>query len=395
MKIKLIGIALVAVTAAAVTFYPAVRSAAVGGTPPAGQAQGAQKIEVVFVLDTTSSMTGLIETAKEKIWSIATTMARAEQAPEIRMGLVAYRDRGDEYVTRVVDLSTDLDSMYATLMQFAAVGGGDGPESVNEALDGAINAISWSQDSSSYRVVFLVGDAPPHMDYFGERRYPEILRDAVAKGIVVNTIQCGELQQTIGPWTEIARLGGGRYMKVGQAGDAFAVATPFDAELAELSAELDRTRLFYGSDEERAQRLEEVVVTGSIIAAAPEAAQAGRAMYFNSTAAGAASLFADKDLVEDVTSGRVDLQELPATELPEPLRALDSAERAAEVAAIAGKRAELRERIDALGTSRAAYIEEKVAEAGGADDSLDRKIYEAVSDQAAAKGLTYEAGPAF
>jgi uncharacterized protein YegL len=95
----------------------------------------------VFVLDTTGSMGGLISTAKEKIWSIASTLAQAEQASEISMGLVAYRDRGDAYVTRIVDLDKDLDSMYAKLMDFAADGGGDGPEAVNEALAAAIHDI--------------------------------------------------------------------------------------------------------------------------------------------------------------------------------------------------------------------------------------------------------------
>ena len=81
------------------------------------------KIDVVFVLDTTGSMGGLIQTAKEKIWAIASTMASAQPTPELRIGLVAYRDRGDAYVTRVVDLSDDLDSVYATLMDFQADGG--------------------------------------------------------------------------------------------------------------------------------------------------------------------------------------------------------------------------------------------------------------------------------
>ena len=98
-----------------------------------------KRVEVVFVLDTTGSMGGLIAAAKEKIWSIASTLAQAKQAPEISMGLVAYRDRGDAYVTQVVDLIKDLDSMYAKLMQFRADGGGDSPESVNQALDDAIN----------------------------------------------------------------------------------------------------------------------------------------------------------------------------------------------------------------------------------------------------------------
>ena len=138
-------------------------------TPPLAR----PKIDVVFVLDTTGSMAGLIHAAKEKIWSIATTMASAQPAPEIRMGLVAYRDRGDAYVTQVVDLSTDIDSMYAKLMDLQAAGGGDGPESVNEALAQAVGAESWSQDDSTYKVIFLVGDAPPHMDYQDDVKYPQ------------------------------------------------------------------------------------------------------------------------------------------------------------------------------------------------------------------------------
>src|SRR5438132_14334808 len=89
------------------------------------------RIEVCFVLDTTGSMTGLIEGAKQKIWSIANEMVSAKPTPEIRLGLVAYRDRGDEYVTKVFDLTNAIDATYAQLQSFRAAGGGDTPESVN------------------------------------------------------------------------------------------------------------------------------------------------------------------------------------------------------------------------------------------------------------------------
>lgn len=88
-------------------------------------------VEVMFVLDTSSSMTGLIAAAKDKIWSTANTLTSAEPVPDIRMGLVGYRDRGDAYVTAFTPLSDDLDAVVARLMQFEAVGGGDTPESVN------------------------------------------------------------------------------------------------------------------------------------------------------------------------------------------------------------------------------------------------------------------------
>ena len=98
---------------------------------------------------------------KTKLIAIALLCATAAQpAPEIKMGLVAHRDRGDDYVTRVTDLSEDLDSVYATLMGFEADGGGDGPESVNAALASAVRQVPWSQETGAYQVIFLVGDAP-------------------------------------------------------------------------------------------------------------------------------------------------------------------------------------------------------------------------------------------
>jgi Mg-chelatase subunit ChlD len=392
MKTKLAGGLILSLTVLAVVLYPSIRSAATVVTT----ASDSQAIEVVFVLDTTSSMSGLIETAKEKIWSIASTMAQAEQAPVIRMGLVGFRDRGDAYVTEVVDLSADLDSMYARLMQFAAVGGGDGPESVNAALAAALERISWSEDSSStYQVMFLVGDAPPHMDYQGEAQYPEIVRSAAARGIVVNTIHCGDVAQTVGPWTEIARLGNGRYMKVGQAGDAFAVTTPYDQELAELSAELDRTRLYYGSADEQAEFDLRVAATESLHRVASPASQARRAV-FNASAAGAANRFGAGDLVDDVASGRVNLEDVPSDNLPASLSALSLDELNLKVQSASVRRQEVQTQIETLRDARSSYIEKKVEQAGGAGNSLDWQIFEAVVEQAGNVGLTYEAsGPDF
>lgn len=393
MKAKLIAITLILVTAGTVVCFPYLASSA-NSESSHGPVQSGQAIEVVFVLDTTGSMSGLIETAKEKIWSIATTLAGAEQAPEIRMGLVAYRDRGDAYVTQVIDLSADLDTMYGQLMQFAADGGGDGPESVNRALEDAVNDISWSQGVSTYRVLFLVGDAPPHMDYQGEAQYPEIVRAARAKGIVVNTIQCGNMQQTIAPWTEIARLGSGRYLRVEQAGGAFSVATPYDDEIAQLSAELDGTRLFYGNEEQMRALGSKTAATEALNQAATTGSRARRAA-FNSTESGIANLFGDQDLVENVTKGEVALDEVPKEQLPEIIRELESAEQMKVIDELAERRSELRSRIDTLVESRSEFIAERVAEEGGAHDSLDRQIYEIVRDQAAPAGLSFDGGPDF
>jgi len=396
MKTKLLGIALFALTLASVVYYPQLMAKNIAVDPVANHhviSNDNPKIDVVFVLDTTGSMSGLIQTAKEKIWSIATTMASAQQAPEIRIGLVAYRDRGDAYVTKVVDLSSDLDSVYATLMDFQADGGGDSPESVNKALYDAVHNMSWSADEQAYQAIFLVGDAPPHMDY-NEIRYPEIVATAVSKGIVVNTIQCGDMPITVEPWTQIASLSHGNFFQVEQAGGAVAFSTPFDEEIAELSAQLDDTRLYYGTEEEKEKMHGKVAATEKMHAGLSFASRARRA-EFNASEGGRANLLGDNELVAAVASGAVDLDELEEDELPAAMKPMAPAEQEAFVVGLSEKREDLQRQIRSLSEERSGYLAKKVDEAGGMKGSLDQKLYDAVKEQAGEAGLEYKDGPAY
>ena len=380
-----VGMNLVAERSAAVPLVPANGSQQVIASQP--------KVEVVFVLDTTSSMSGLIDAAKNNIWSIASSMASADPEPDMRMGLVAFRDRGDAYITKVLDLSQDLDSMYVSLSNFKAQGGGDGPESVNAALNAAVNNVSWSQDENTYKVIFLVGDAPPHMDYADEPQYPAIIQQAKAKGIVVNCIQAGDQSNTRKIWQQIASLNQGEFFQVEQGGNAIAVNTPFDDKIAALSRQLDATKLFYGSEEKRRKMAAKEQASRELFASVPAAIQAKRA-EFNTKAAGADNLFADSELVEDVVSGRVELDSLAAESLPEPMQGLDKEEQKKLVQTTAEKRKQIQEEIARLGKQRQDYIAEQLKEEEVAE-SLDGKIYGAIRSQASSKGLKYESRPSF
>jgi uncharacterized protein YegL len=399
MKSKLIALALFAVTTATVALLPAYQS--VGGITPADPpvidpvSNDQSRIDVVFVLDTTGSMGGLIQAAREKIWSIATTMASAQSAPEIRVGLVAYRDRGDAYVTRVVDLSSDLDSMYATLMDFQADGGGDGPESVNQALHDAVHKVSWSQQAGTYKVVFLVGDAPPHMDYQDDIKYPVTLRAAKEKGIVVNAIQSGQVNSTTPAWQQIAKLGAGHYFQVEQTGNAVAIATPFDEKIATLSAKMDDTRLYYGTREEKEKQRRKLAAADKLHAASSVESRARRAT-FNASKSGVANFLGEGELVDEVSSGRVDLSSIDKDKLPAAMQAMAPEEQAKVISETAERRNELKRQINELTEERTEYLGKKVEEAGGARDSLDDQIYRAVREQAGKLGLSYEAdAPAY
>ncbi len=388
---KILALFLVVATAASIELLPLVKQAqALQHTSTPGEVPAqSHRIEVVFVLDTTSSMSGLIQAAKDKIWSIASTMASARQNPDIRMGLVAFRDRGDAYVTRVYDLSQDLDSMYANLMDFRAEGGGVGPESVNQALYEAIHKPSWSQDGNVYKVVFLVGDAPPHMDYPDDVKYPATLAAAKRKGIVVNTIQSGQHQHTRPAWREIASLGRGEYFQVEDHGNAVAVATPFDDRLSKLARELEDTRLYYGDEAFRARRQAQSDDTRFMMLNSSPTVQARRSEFLASES-GKKNLLGESELVENVASGSVKLEDIPREELPASISAMAPEEQKELIKRKAERRDQLRQEIKQLSESRNDYIREKVEADGGAADSLDEQIYRAVKKQAASVGLDYD-----
>jgi hypothetical protein len=360
------------------------------GAAGAAATEKAPQVEVCFVLDTTGSMGGLIEGAKAKIWSIANQMIAAKPTPRLRVGLIAYRDRGDEYVTRVWDLSEDIDAVYAHLQELGANGGGDGPESVNQALREAVTAMSWSPTREALKLVFLVGDSPPHMDYADDVKYPETCQLAVRKDLVVNTVQCGNQGETTRVWQEIARLAEGSSVAIGQSGDMQVVATPVDERLAALNVELGRTLLPYGG---RAAEGEVRAKQARAEAAAPAAA-ADRLAYMASTGS---VVGGGGDLVDDLKGGRVKLEELKVDQLPAELQKLPAAERQAFVDAQAKRRAELQAQVNALVAQRQAFVDQKTRElaAQGQGSAFDLEVARILRAQAARKGIHYpEVAPA-
>jgi Mg-chelatase subunit ChlD len=204
-------------------------------------------LEMVFVLDTTGSMDGLLEGAKQKIWSIVNEVMQSPSRPAVRVGLVAYRDRGDEYVSRVLPLTNDLDKVYSTLMSYSAGGGGDTPEDVRRALADGVHEAGWSQSSSSIaQILFLVGDAPPHEDYQNEPSTEVSVAEASRAGIIVNTIQCGSMSETTAVWQARAGRGQGQYFAIAQNGGVQAISSPYDKQIAELGAKLGSTYVAFG-----------------------------------------------------------------------------------------------------------------------------------------------------
>jgi hypothetical protein len=337
------------------------------------------RVEVVFCLDTTGSMGGLIEGAKQKIWSISNKIVQGEPTPDLYIGLVGYRDYGDRYVTRVHPLDDDLDRVYENLISYQADGGGDTPEHVNRALYDAVNTISWSKDTQTLKLIFLVGDCPPHMDYDDGFHYREICQEAVVHDIIVNTIQCGEYHETSPIWKNIAKLGEGEYAAIAQEGGMSFIETPYDEELSGMNILLEETVVPYGTAEKRKTYEDRRDKVSSM---APSMA-AERAAYKS-----AGADMGTYDLIDALKEGCVELDKLKDRDLPSELHGMTLKEKKSYLKRVQKEREALMGQIAELSAKRSAYIAEIVAEQGG-DDSFDEVVQRFIEEQASDKGIHY------
>ena len=154
-------------------------------------ATGPTKVDVVFLIDTTGSMGDEIHRIKSTLLSTTAKVRGLDRDVDLQYGAVLYRDLGDEYVTRAHPLTGDIQGFDGALQGIQANGGGDGPESLNQGLAVAVDTMDWREDSA--KLVFVVADAPPHMDYQGDVTYGRSALAALHKGIRIHTVAASGL----------------------------------------------------------------------------------------------------------------------------------------------------------------------------------------------------------
>lgn len=341
------------------------------------------RIDLVFALDTTGSMAGLLDGAKRKIWAIANKVVSGQPRPEVRIGLVAYRDHGDEYVTKRFPLTKDIDSVQENLLTLQANGGGDTPEHVNKALAEAIRDMDWGQGQDVLKLLFLVGDAPPQEGRDGLTS-SAMSAEAKAKGIVVNTIRCGSDRATAAIWQTIAGSAGGRFASIAQDGGVVAsVETPFDKRLAELNAKLADDAIAYGAPAKRARTVSKIARRKSLApAVAAEAASYGaRSGRMDSG-----------DLLTALMEGSIagGLEDMDEAELPPEAAAVPKPKRTAWLKDRKAKRKNIEKEILATSKSRESFLKSEETKRGGPKaDAFDTNVVDMLRQQAADIGVLY------
>jgi Mg-chelatase subunit ChlD len=170
-------------------------------------------LDLVFLVDATGSMGDEIAKLKTSMHRIAAQVASLPSHPDLCLGLVAYRDRGDEYLWRMHDLTDRLGDFQHSLDALQASGGGDEPEALSQALHEVVHRISWRGGRQPVaRLVVLVSDAPPHLDY-GTPYYDQDTAAALAKGIKLHAVGASGLNpQGEAVFRQMAQYTGGRFV---------------------------------------------------------------------------------------------------------------------------------------------------------------------------------------
>jgi len=363
-----------------------VLMATVGSGVPA-EAVEQPRIQMAILLDTSNSMDGLIDQARSELWTIVNEMLRATrdgQRPQLEVALFEYgNDRlpaREGHLRLVVPLTGDLDRVSEELFRLTTNGGS---EYCGQVIQSAVASLDWSPDARDLKLVFIAGNEEFTQ---GEVDYKLAVRDAIGRGIQVNTIHCGSHEEGVrGMWQDGARRGDGSYLTIDQNRRVEHVAAPQDDELARLSQELNTTYVAYGAKGQEAME-RQAAQDANAVASAP-ASVSKRAQV----KASAAYRNEAWDLVDAVKDESFKLDAVPEEELPEAMQSMSEAEREAYVAEKAKQREDLQARIAKLSQERDAYVAEHrraQTEADGA--TLDQAVVKALEEQAQKKGYRME-----
>jgi hypothetical protein len=339
-------------------------------------------IELAICLDTSGSMSGLIESAKQKLWAIVNELAMAEPTPRLRVALLTYGNDGhpteEGWVNVDSPLTEDLDLISQRLFVLSTNGG---TEYVGRVLNTA-GTLDWDPSEDSLKLAVVAGNEEADQDK--ETPYQDVCRALIARGIMVNAIYCGPVGDTIAPgWREVSQLADGQFATIDHDHGTVVVETPFDEELSALSSAVNETYIPFGAE--------------GAEGAANQAAQDTNAAKLNKAAAASRAqtkaqtlYFCSWDLVDACSRKQVDLAEIPAEELPESMQKMTLEERKAHVASLGERRAEIQESIKEVSAKRQAFIAAKIkGEALDESQALDVALRTMIRAQACTKGFAF------
>jgi hypothetical protein len=340
------------------------------------------KIQAAILLDVSNSMDGLIEQAKAQLWTMVNVMGKAKcngETPQIEIALYEYgRDNNDlkkGYVKQITPFTSDLDNLSQKLFQLTTNGG---QEYCGYVIHTSLNELNWDTISSNYKVIFISGNE----DFLqGNISYTLACTEAKNKGVIVNTIYCGDRLQGIKEhWNLLGECGNGSFTNINSDAKPEDIPTPYDSTLITLNNKLNATYIYYGAAGKGKKELQGSMdvanlTVNSYAGVNRAVAKASPGTYKNST----------WDLVDAKEDDKKILDKVDFKTLPDSLQKKSKAELEVMVNQKSKERAGIQKEMQDVNTKREVYIAaEKIkkAKAGNHSQTLESEVEKIIREQA-------------
>jgi hypothetical protein len=345
-------------------------------------------VDLAICLDTSGSMDGLIDAARRNIWAIVNDLAMADPTPELRIAFLTFGNDGHDeasgWVKVHAPLTGDVDLISQEL--FAQTTNG-GTELVARVIDTAVRELEWSDANSSLKIIVVAGNEGADQDT--QVAYQDACRDAIAKGIMVNAIYCGNEADTDAPaWREVSLLADGSFAWIDQDEAIVDIPTPFDDELSTLSSSINTTYVRYGAagssggDRQWAEDANVVALGAGVVA--QRCSTKASSLYLNSS----------WDLVDACRESVVDLESIEEEVLPEEMKEMTAQERKAYIDSKQAQRTALSDQVADLTSKRQVFLATERAKLAEDDsNTFSVALRAAIRKQAAEKGINLPADP--
>ena len=347
-----------------------------------------QTIMMALLLDTSNSMDGLIDQAKSQLWKIVNEVAAAKSGdgkqPNIKIALYEYGNAGlssyEGYIRQVSALTEDLDVISEKLFSLSTNGG---DEFCGQAIKTSLNQLAWSASNADLKMIFVAGNEPFTQ---GSVSYELACRAAKEKGVVVNTIYCGDFSDDMNlSWKRGAELTGGAFMNIEQNSKTVYVPTPYDDQIAALNDKLNATYVYYGESGE--YRKEQQIVQDNNAASYGLANIAERSFCKSSHAYKNSSW----DLVDAAKDNEKIITETKSEDLHKEMRTMSIEQRKVYIKQKSEKRTKIQVEIQSLNKKRQEYISNNTSQSSK-DKMLDASMMKAIKEQGRAKNLKWKEG---
>ena len=348
-----------------------------------------KKVQVAILFDTSNSMDGLIDQAKTRIWGIVNEINSLRyngEVPKIEIALYEYGKSTlsvkDDYVRKILDLTSDLDLISQQLFALTTNGG---DEFCGAVIKHSLNELEWSNDPTDLKLIYIAGNEPFNQ---GPVNYKEVCSDAKAKGIFINTIYCGDYDQGVREfWKDGATCSTGDYFNINSDAKIVHIDTPYDSKIDLYNDSLNRTYYGYGNQGRMKKEMQVMqdsnAESQSMSSKADRVAAKASANYSNAT----------WDIVDAVEEKEVDITKLKDEDLPAELKGKTEKEKLQFIEETKKDRVHYQKNIQELSVQRQKYIDEELKKRSGEApvDDFGSSVNESIRKAALKNG--YETQP--